>query len=85
MSRYDNVFSKRKVVQRGRGIADIGTVYRAPRMHFQRGRGFSDVFSGILKFITPYLISGSKAIGKEALRSGGEILSNVGSQPLEVC
>lgn len=80
MSRYDNVFSKRSV-QRGRGLADIGKVYRAPRMHFQRGRGFSDVFSGILKFITPYLISGSKAIGKEALRSGAEILSNVGSQP----
>lgn len=79
MSRYDNLFSKK--VQRGRGISDIGKVYRAPRMHLQRGRGFSDVFSGILKFITPYLISGSKAVGKEVLRSGAEILSNVGSQP----
>lgn len=79
MSHYDRYFSKRQI---GRGVDDIGRVYRAPQFHFQRGRGLSDVFGGIIKFITPYLISSSKALGKEALRSGSEILGNLGTKPI---
>lgn len=78
MSHYDSYFAGRQV---GFGIEDIGPVYRS-RIHYQRGRGLSDVFSGLIRFVTPYLISGTKAVGKEALRSGSELLANLGSQPI---
>lgn len=79
MSHYDSYFSNTQV---GGSLADIGRVYRAPHNHLQRGRGFGTILSGIMRFISPYLLSGSKAIGKEALRSGSEILSNIGTMPI---
>lgn len=79
MSHYDSYFAHS---QTGGAIADIGRVYKAPHHHFQRGRGIGSVLSGIMRFISPYLISGSKAVGKEVLRSGAEILSDYGTQPI---
>jgi hypothetical protein len=40
------------------------------------------VFSGIIKFLSPYLLSSTKALGKEVLRSGSELLSDLGTQPI---
>lgn len=78
MNQYERYFSH---AQTGRGVSDIGAVYSAPH-RLQRGRGLSDVFSGIFKFLSPYILSSTKAIGREALRSGSEILKNIGNQPV---
>lgn len=78
MSRYEGYFLN---AQKGGRISDIGDVYRSSR-YLQRGRGIGDVFSGMIKWITPYLLKGTKALGQEALRSGSEILSNMGTKPL---
>lgn len=81
MSHYEHYFSRR--AQIGSGVSDIGSVHRSPKLYYQRGRGFGQALGGIWRFLSPYIISSSKAIGREALRSGAEILRNVGSQPLK--
>jgi len=78
MSHYDRFFAGGQI---GGSVSGIGPIYKA-RVHYQRGRGLSDVFQGLWRYITPYLVSGSKALGKEALRAGGEILGNVGTQSI---
>lgn len=75
MSRYERYFTQHQV---GGGISDIGYVHRSPQ-HLQRGRG---LFGGIIRWLTPLLLSSGKAIGKEALKSGAEILGNWGNQPI---
>lgn len=78
MSHYERYFNR---YQTGRGINDIGPVYRATH-HIQRGRGLSGILSTIIKYISPFLLSSTKAIGQEALRSGSEILQNLGNKPI---
>lgn len=79
MSHYETYFSRS---QTGRGISDIGTIYRS-NYHLQRGKGLSDVFAGLYKFISPFILRGTKALGKEALRTGSEVLSNIGTHPIK--
>lgn len=78
MSRYERYFNG---LQTG-GKADFGDLHRTS-FFIQRGRGLSDAFGAIIKWITPLLLSSSKAIGREALRSGSEVLSNIGSKPIK--
>lgn len=81
MSQYEHYF--RRIAQSGGSISDIGGVHKSPKLYYQRGRGFGQALGGIWRILSPYIISSSKAIGREALRSGAEILRNVGSQPLK--
>lgn len=74
-SRYDQFYNSKF----GSGLGDIGPVFK--RNYYQQGNGLSSVFSGLLKLISPYLISGAKAVGKEALKGSANILSNLDSQP----
>lgn len=76
MSRYEKYYAN----QIGGNVSDY--VYKR-RIHFQRGRGLGNVFSSLLSFLRPYIVSGSKALGKEFFRSGTEILDNLGSQPIK--
>lgn len=62
------------------GNFDIGPIFRL--RHRQEGRGLGNFFSSIFKYISPYILSASKAVGKEALRSGTEFISDIGSKPL---
>lgn len=78
-TRYDQFYNS----QIGSGIADIGPVYKRGGQYYQSGRGLSSIFSGLLKFIQPYLIKGAKEVGKEALRSSTNILSNLNNQPFK--
>lgn len=78
MSQYDRFFAGSQI---GGRSSNVGPIYKA-RIHYQRGRGLSDVFLGLYRFIKPFLVSGSKALGKEALRAGNEILENVGTQSI---
>jgi len=50
------------------GVGEIGPVYRAS-FRLQRGTGILSFLRGQLRFVKHLLYSGSKAVGKEALRT----------------
>jgi hypothetical protein len=58
------------------GGGGIGSVYRAS-FRTQRGRGIGSFFKGLFKFVKPLLYSGAKAVGKEALKTGSHILTDI--------
>jgi hypothetical protein len=58
------------------GGDDIGSVYRAS-FRTQRGRGIGSFFKGLFRFVKPLLFSGAKAVGKEALKTGSHILTDI--------
>lgn len=58
--------------QLGHGVS---VVYRGA-LH-QRGHGIGSFLGGLFRTVTPLLKSGAKAIGKEALRTGINVLSDV--------
>jgi len=58
------------------GGGDIGPVYRAS-FRMQRGNGIGSFFRGLFRFVKPLLFSGAKAVGKEALRTGSNILTDI--------
>jgi hypothetical protein len=63
--------------QGGRGGGgDIGPIYHIPPF-VQRGHGIGSFLSGLWRSIRPLLWSGAKNIGKETLRTGGKILTDI--------
>ena len=77
MDRYTRYY----VTQSGGG--DIGPVYRAS-FRVQRGNGIGSFFRGLFRFVKPLLYSGAKAVGKEALKTGSNILTDIlNKQPEE--
>jgi len=71
--------------QAGGGEGEVGPIYSVPPF-IQRGHGIGDVLGSIVRsvrFVEPYFFSGFKSAGKEAakflgreaLRTGGKILS----------
>jgi hypothetical protein len=53
----------------------VSVVYRgAP---YQRGHGIGSFLGGLFRTITPLLKSGAKAVGKEALKTGINVLQDV--------
>lgn len=69
--------------QAGNGIEDIGNLYHiSPRFH-QRGRGgIGSFFSGIYRYIKPLISSGLKAIKKQSIKTGVNILKDLGEKPI---
>jgi len=58
------------------GGGKIGPVYRASfRMH--RGNVIGSFFRGLFRFVKPLLYSGAKAVGKEALKRGSNIITDI--------
>ena len=43
----------------------------------QRGHGIGRILSGMFRLVRPVLWSGVKAVGRETLRNGGKILSDI--------
>ena len=74
--------------QAGRDIGSrgcIGPIYSLPPI-YQRGYGIGNFLGGLWRMVRPILWSGTKTVGREALRKGGKILSdmadnNDGSSP----
>jgi hypothetical protein len=73
----------------GESFGNIGEIYKSPyriqkgralRYYYAQGQGLGSVFRGVLHFLTPLIKSGSKAVGKELLRSGTELLENMDTQ-----
>jgi hypothetical protein len=58
------------------GGGGIGPVYRAS-FRVQRGHGIGSFFKGLFRFVKPLLFSGAKTVGKEALKMGANILSDI--------
>ena len=53
----------------------ISTVFRG--REFQRGHGIGSIFSGLFRLAKPLFMRGAKAVGKQALRTGGHILDDL--------
>jgi hypothetical protein len=63
--------------QAGRGKTDgIGPVYVLPPFH-QRGYGIGSYLSGLWRVFRPFLWKGAKRVGRETLRTGGKILTDI--------
>ena len=70
MDRYTRYY----VNQSGGG--EIGPVYRVG-FRMQRGNGIGSFFRGFFRFVKPLLFSGAKAVGKEALKTGSHIITDI--------
>jgi hypothetical protein len=70
MDRYTSYY----VNQSGGG--EIGPVYTVS-FRMQRGNGIGYFFGGLLRFVKPILYSGAKAVGKEALKTGAHIITDI--------
>jgi len=63
--------------QAGRGHTHgIGPIYEAPPV-LQRGYGIGSFLAGLWRTVRPILWSGAKKLGRETLRTGGDILSDM--------
>ena len=55
---------------------EIGPVYRTSfRMH--GGKGIGTFFRGLFRFVKHLLFSGAKTVGKEALKTVSDIITNI--------
>lgn len=68
--------SNNAMVQYGSGLRDIGTIYRGPQF-VQRGRGIGSIFGGLWKHIAPFATSGLRALGKQSLLTGSNVLRDL--------
>jgi hypothetical protein len=64
--------------QAGGGYGDnsIGPIYSAPPI-LQRGHGIGSVLTEFWRWIKPILWKGAKSLGRETMRTGGKILSDL--------
>jgi len=70
MDRYTQYY-----VNQSGGGGEVGPVYRAS-FRIQRGNGIGSFFRGHFRFVKP-LYSGAKAVGKEALKTGSNIITDM--------
>jgi hypothetical protein len=77
----ENAYIAYYSVQVGSGLKDLGPVYFNPRF-IQQGRGFGNFFETIFRYLKPIFKSGMNAVKDSALRTGGDILKELGSRPL---
>ena len=64
----------------GGGDNGVGPIYVVPPF-VQRGHGIGSFLSGLFRAVRPILWSGAKVLGKEALRTGGKILTGIADNP----
>jgi hypothetical protein len=60
----------------GPGDSSIGPIYSIPPF-VQRGHCINIFLSGLFRVVRPLLWSGAKAVGRETLRTGGRILTDI--------
>lgn len=70
----------------GSGQRDFGRYFVSPSYtqqgrsvytYYGRGRGISDIFRGVYNFLVPLISSGSKAVGKELVKGGIDVLGGL--------
>ena len=68
------------VHQTGRGYSGgkggKGPIYSVPTI-YKRGYGIGSFFAGLWRMVKPIFWSGAKTVGREILRTGGKILSDM--------
>jgi hypothetical protein len=67
-------YTRYYVVQSGGD--SIGPLYKAS-FRVQRGNGLGSFFRGLFRFVKPLLYSGARAVGREALSTGSNILTDI--------
>lgn len=77
----ENAYIAYYSVQVGSGLKDIGQLYYNPRF-IQQGRGFGNIFESIFRYLKPVFKSGINALKDSAVKSGTDILKELGSRPL---
>lgn len=68
--------------QQGAGLSDIGRLHHQP-IHYQRGAGIGGFFTTLYKYLSPLAASGLSLLKDQAVRSGKEILNDIGTKPLK--
>ena len=58
------------------GVGEIGPVFRAT-FRVQIGNGIGSFFRSHFRFLKSLLYSGAKAVGKEALKTGSNIITDI--------
>ena len=68
----------------GGSAGRVGPIYSVPPF-VQRGHGLGSLLGGLFRSIRPLFFSGlrtaGKALGREALRTGGKILTDIADNP----
>jgi hypothetical protein len=64
----------------GGGVGGVGPIYAVP-LFVQRGHGLGSFFGGLFRTLRPYIFSAIKALSREALRTGGRILTDIAENP----
>jgi len=64
----------------GGGGRGIGAVYSVSPF-IQRGHGTGSFLRGLWRIVRPVLWSGAKSLGREALRTGGNIITEIAANP----
>lgn len=79
---YSAYFIDKQVGMGRRGYGGISHVYIGTPN--QRGHGIGSFLGGLFRSILPFLKSGAKAVGKEVLRTGVKIASDVVDREIPV-
>jgi len=86
LAHIGSLVKNKRIYQRGYGVSDYNSNIVLPRYYtyrsFQRGRGFGSIFLKFFKTLSPMVFKGLKAIGKEAMTAGKEIINDESDQPL---
>jgi len=67
---------------RERGDSVIGPIYSVP-LFVQRGHGIGSFLRGLWRTVRPVLWSNSKSLRREALRTGGKIMTDIADNPAQ--
>ena len=65
--------------QGGRIDDEIGPVY-VSSPYVQRGHGIGSFLAGLFRIVKPVAIRGARALGREALHAGAQILTDIGEK-----
>ena len=64
----------------GRGHSGIGPIYSVSPF-VQRGHGIGSFLRGLWRTVRPVLWSSAKAVGREALRTGAKVMTDIAANP----
>lgn len=77
-SRYTQYY----LSQVGRGLGDVGPLYKTPII-LQHGRGgIGNLFKGLFRYLRPSLFAGAKAVLKQTRDVGQNVLKDYGTKPI---
>lgn len=80
----DEVYLKYYQAQAGNGLSDIGQLYHISPKFVQRGRGgIGSFFSGIFRHLKPIIKSGLRALKKQSIKTGVNIIKDLGEKPIK--